>query len=178
MFATMLLRMTMKDDSRSYGGGWNNLLTVSTQILDSTLEKPNYIPIEQFTFTSYEVNYYIAFTIKDDEKLVFETSGELIDMLWFIMIQIIEQTLKNGSGEWTFPSLLRLESVDEQTLKLKTDLNEIVYPKNELVEALLEGFEEFMEFSIPYTLHTRPEIVEEMIAMYRKKVDTIRQTIT
>lgn len=153
------------------------MLTVSTQIFDATLEKPGYIPIEQFTFTSYEGNFYIAFTIKDDEKIVFEMSGELIDMLWFIMIQIIEQTLKDGSGQWTFPSLLRLESVDEQTLKLKTDLNEIVYPKNELIEALLEGFEEFMEFSIPYTLHTRPENVEELIFVYREKVENIRKAL-
>ena len=58
-----------------------------------------------------------------------------------------------------------------------TNGNEIVYPKNELVEALLEGFEEFMEFAIPYTLHTRPEIVEEMIALYRGKVERIHQAI-
>lgn len=154
------------------------MLTVETQIYDKTLEKPGYIAIEQFKFTSYEGNFYIAFTIKDDERIVFETSGELIDTLWFIMIQIIENTLKNGSDEWTFPTLLRLENIDAQTLKLKTDFNEIVYPKNELLEALLEGFEEFMEFSIPYTLHTRPEIVEEMIAFYRGKVDTIRQAIS
>ena len=154
------------------------MLTVETQIYDTTLEKPGYIAIEQFKFTSYEGNFYIAFTIKDDERIVFETSGELIDTLWFIMIQIIENTLKNGSDEWTFPTLLRLENIDAQTLKLKTDFNEIVYPKNELLEALLEGFEEFMEFSIPYTLHTRPEIVEEMIAFYRGKVDTIRQAIS
>ena len=85
------------------------MLTVSTQILDTTLEKPDYIPIEQYTFTSYEGNFYITLIIKDDEKSVFETSVELMDMLWFIMIQVIEETLKNGSGEWTFPSLLRLE---------------------------------------------------------------------
>ena len=153
------------------------MLTVSTQIFDATLEKPGYIPIEQFTFTSYEENYYIVLMIKDDEKVVFETSGELIDMLWFVMIQIIENTLKNGSDEWTFPTLLRLESIDEQTLKLKTDFNEIVYAKNDLLEALLEGFEEFMETSIIYTLHTRPEIVEEMIAFYLRKVEKIRQAI-
>ena len=150
---------------------------MSTQILDATLEKPDYIPIEQFTFTSYEGNFYIAFTIKDDEKVVFETSGERIDLLWFIMIQIIENTLKNGSDEWTFPTLLRLESVDHLTLKLQTNFNEIVYPKKDLLEALLEGFEEFMEFSIPYTLHTRPEIVEEMIYLYKGKVEEVRRAI-
>ena len=85
------------------------MLTVSTQILDTTLEKPDYILIDQYTFTSYEGNFYITLIIKDDEKSVFETSVELMDMLWFIMIQVIEETLKNGSGEWTFPSLLRLE---------------------------------------------------------------------
>ena len=153
------------------------MLTVSTEIFDATLETPGYIPLEQFTFTSYEGNFYIAFTIKDDEKVVFETSGESLDMLWFIMIQIIENTLKNGSDEWTFPTLLRLESVDHLTLKLKTDFNEIVYPKKDLLEALLEGFEEFMEFSIPYTLHTRPEIVEEMIDLYKGKVDEVRRAI-
>ncbi len=153
------------------------MLTISTQIFDATLEKPVYIPIEQYTFTSYEGNYYITFTIKDDEKIVFETSGELIDMLWFIMIQIVDETLKNGSDEWTFPTLLRLESVDEQTFKLKTDFNEIVYPKNELVEALLKGFEEFMEFYIPYMLHTRPENVEELIAFYGGKVENSRKAL-
>lgn len=153
------------------------MLTVSTQIFDTTLDKPSYIPIEQFTFTSYEGNFYISYTIKDDEKVVFETSGELIDMLWFVMIQIIENTLKNGSDEWTFPTLLRLESLDEKTLKLKTDFNEIIYPKKDLLEALLEGFEEFMEFVIPYTLHTRPEILEEMIYFYKGKVEKVRQAI-
>ena len=153
------------------------MLTVSTQIFDATVEKPEYIPIEQFTFTSYEGDFYIAFTIKDDEKVVFETSGERIDLLWFIMIQIIENTLKNGSDEWTFPTLLRLESVDYLTLKLQTNFNEIVYPKKDLLEALLEGFEEFMEFSIPYTLHTRPEIVEEMIYLYKGKVEEVGNAI-
>ena len=79
------------------------MLTVSTQILDTTLEKSDYIPSEQYTFTSYEGNFYIVLTIKNKKKIVFETSGELMDMLWFIMIQVIEETLENGSGEWTFP---------------------------------------------------------------------------
>ena len=153
------------------------MLTVSTQILDTTLEKPDYILIDQYTFTSYEGNFYIVLTIKDEEKIVFETSVELMDMLWFIMIQVIEETLKNGSGEWTFPALLRLESVSEQSLMLTNELTHIVYPKNDLLAALLEGFEEFMEFYIPYILHTRPEIVEEMLTMYRGKVGTIRQII-
>ena len=153
------------------------MLTVSTQILDTTLEKPDYILIDQYTFTSYEGNFYIALTIKDEEKIVFETSGELMDMLWFIMIQIIEETLKNGSGEWTFPALLRLESVSEQSLMLTNELTNIVYPKNDLLVALLEGFEEFMEFYIPYALHTRPENVEELLTMYRGKVETFHQLL-
>mgnify|MGYP003472932500 CR=1 FL=1 len=153
------------------------MLTVSTQILDTTLEKPDYIPIEQYTFTSYEGNFYITLIIKDDEKSVFETSVELMDMLWFIMIQVIEETLKNGSGEWTFPSLLRLERLDEQSLMLSNELTHIVYLKNDLLAALIEGFEEFMEFYIPYTLHTRPEILEEMLTMYRGKVETLRQML-
>ena len=53
----------------------------------------------------------------------------------------------------------------------QTNDNEIVYPKTELLEALLEGFKEFIEFAIPYTLHTRPEIVEETIALDRGKVE-------
>ena len=153
------------------------MLTVSTQILDTLLEKPDYIPIEQYTFTSYEGNFYITLTIKDDEKIVFETSAELMDMLRFIMIQVIEETLKNGSDEWTFPSLLRLESLDGQSLMLTNELTKIVYPKNDLLQALLEGFEEFMEFYISYTLNTRPEILDEMLTMYRGKVGTIRQAI-
>ena len=153
------------------------MLTVSTQILDTTLEKPDYIPIEQYAFTTYEGNFYIAFTIKDEEKIVFETSGELIDMLWFIMIQVIEETLKDGFGEWMFPSLLRLESLDKQSVMLTDEITKIVYPKNDLLAALLEGFEEFMEFYIPYALHTRPEILEEMVTMYRGKMVTIRQAI-
>lgn len=162
----------------SYRRAVKYLLTVSTQILDATLENPNFIPIEQFTFTSYEGNFYIVFTIKDGEISVFETSAELIDMLWFIMIQIIENTLKNGSDEWLFPTLLRLESVDEQTLKLKTDFNEVVYSKNELLGTLLEGFEEFMEFFIPYTLNTRPDIVVDIIDIYQGKLESIRHAIT
>ena len=153
------------------------MLTVSTQILDTTLEKPDYILIDQYTFTSYEGNFYITLTIKDEEKIVFETSGELMDMLWFIMIQVIEETFKNGSGEWTFPSLLRLKRLDDQSLMLTNELTKIVYPKNDLLAALLVGFEEFMEFYIPYTLHTRPEILDEMLTMYRGKVGTIRQAI-
>ena len=153
------------------------MLTVSTQILDTSLEKPVYIPIDQFTFKSHEGNFYISFTIKDKGESVFETSGELIDMLWFIMIQLIEQTLEKGSDEWTFPSLLRLELVDEQLLKLKSDIDEITYPKNNLLVALLEGFEDFMEFYIPYALHTRPESLEEILTFYRAKVESIRQVI-
>ena len=153
------------------------MLTVSTQILDTTLEKSDYIPSEQYTFTSYEGNFYIVLTIKDEEKIVFETSVELMDMLWFIMIQVIEETLKNGSGEWTFPALLRLESVSEQSLMLSNELTHIVYPKNDLLAALLEGFEEFMEFYIPYALHTRPENVEELLTMYRGKVETFHQLL-
>ena len=153
------------------------MLTVSTQILDTLLEQPDYIPIELYTFTSYEGNFYITFTIKDNEKIVFETSIELMDMLWFIMIQIIEETLKNGSGEWTFPSLLKLESLDDQSLMLTNEVTNIVYPKKDLLAALLEGFEQFMEFYIPYALHTRPENVEELLTMYRGKVETFRQML-
>ena len=75
------------------------------------------------------------------------------------------------------PLAFKVRKIYEQSLMLSNELTHIVYLKNDLLAALIEGFEEFMEFYIPYTLHTRPEILEEMLTMYRRKVENFRQML-
>ena len=75
------------------------------------------------------------------------------------------------------PLAFKVRKIYEQSLMLSNELTHIVYLKNDLLAALLEGFEEFMEFYIPYALHTRPENVEELLTMYRGKVETFHQLL-
>lgn len=138
------------------------------------IDNGQYIPLENVNLL--EGNHYIFFTLEEDDKVVFESSGELLDMLWFILLQVMEGALK-GADEWTFPSLLRMERVGEN-VTLMTDIHAVTYPIKELYPALLNGFTQFMTHADAYFKVERAEHYTQMQVLYEGKVRHLQKQIT
>ncbi|MER1957136.1 MAG: hypothetical protein ABS942_07140 [Solibacillus sp.] len=150
------------------------MLNVQTYIYDCSTEEGTFIPLKDYQFTHYEGNFYVYFAVKQNDEVIFETSSELADMLWFILLQIMEQAVVDGQGEWEFPSLLRMEYLEDGQFKLMHNSAEIIYPADVLFPALLDGFEQFMELMDRYFYNSEPTIYEQRVNGYREQAVRLR----
>ena len=150
------------------------MLNVQTYIYDSKTEEGKFIPLKDYQFTDYEGNFYVYFTVERNGEVIFETSSELADMLWFILLQIMEEAIVDGQGEWEFPSLLRMEYLPDGQFKLMHNSAEIIYPADVLFPALLDGFEQFMKLMDRYFYHNEASIYEQRVNGYREQAAGLR----
>lgn len=150
------------------------MLNVQTYIYDRTTEEGKFVPLKDYQFTDYEGNFYVYFTVERDDEVIFETSSELADMLWFILLQIMEEAIRDGQGEWEFPSLLRMEKLVDGQFKLMNTSAEIIYPYDVLFPALLDGFEQFMVLMDRYFYYSEPTIYEQRVSLYREQAISLR----
>lgn len=93
-----------------------------------------------------------AITLKYFEHSLLDvTLWDLVDQLWAYILNVIENLIHSGEGETYFPDQpvkLRLKSIPGDNVLYEIEANDhykVVLPKNELIEALLDGAEEFFK---------------------------------
>lgn len=93
-----------------------------------------------------------AITLKYFEQSLLDvTLWDLVDQLWAYILNVIENLLKSGEGETYFPDQpvkLRLKSIsgDKVLYELEAkDHFKVALPKNELIDTLLDGADEFFK---------------------------------
>ncbi|HWL11343.1 MAG TPA: hypothetical protein VNQ57_00015, partial [Ureibacillus sp.] len=125
------------------------MLKVETFILNPKYhseKNQRYIHSENFPFNEYkQSSLYCYIEIYEGCKLVFEGSLERCPEYWFIILQIMQQTLEVGMSEWEFPTLLRLEAVDPGTVRLTQNETAYLFPRNALFKALLDECKQLMD---------------------------------
>ncbi|NMO95001.1 hypothetical protein HII30_04250 [Paenibacillus lemnae] len=93
-----------------------------------------------------------AITLKYFEQSLLDVSlWDLVDQLWSYILNAIEELLNTGEAETYFPDQpvkIRLKSVSKDTVLYEIEANDhfkISIPKNELIETLLDGANEFFK---------------------------------
>ncbi|GFN34146.1 hypothetical protein [Paenibacillus xylaniclasticus] len=93
-----------------------------------------------------------AITLKYFEQSLLDiTLWDLVDQLWAYILNVIENLLNTGEGETYFPDQpvkLRLKAIsgDKVLYEIKAnDYYKVALPKNELIETLLDGADEFFK---------------------------------
>ena len=153
------------------------MLKVETYIQNPELHLNNqaerYIPSKYFPFNEYkESSLYCYIEIYEDSKLVFDGSLERCPDYWFIIMQIMQQTLEDGQGEWEFPTLLRLEAVDSGTVRLTQNETASLFSRNALFKALLNECKQLLE-----SMGTHTEYPPEAMESFYQQVDAISKKI-
>lgn len=86
-----------------------------------------------------------------EQTLLDTTLWDVVDQLWAYILNVLDDMLITGYGETYFPDQpvkLCLKSISENTILYEIESNEylkVVLPKNELIETLLDGADEFFK---------------------------------
>lgn len=157
------------------------MLKVKTFILNPkyTLENSKvekYIKAKTFSFkenSNFKSSLYCYIGIYDgDSNLIFESSLESCPQYWLIILQIIEETLEDGMGEWEFPTLLKFEAINSESIRLTQNESSYIFPKSTLLTALLEECKLIMDAMGVYT-----EYPPEAIESFYNKIETLHNKI-
>lgn len=86
---------------------------------------------------------------------MFDGAIEALPSYWLIVLQIIEKFFRDGVGEWEFPTLMKFEAVEADTIQVRQNEEINHFPKKALIKALLDACtifinasEKFMEYSV------------------------------
>lgn len=117
------------------------------------------ININNFSSSSKMELVYGFIEIHADHSKVFDGAIEALPSYWLIVLQIIEGVFRDWVGEWEFPTLLKFEAVDADTIQVRQ--NEKIYhvPNKAFIKALLDACtvfinasEKFMEYPVEIEL--------------------------
>lgn len=97
--------------------------------------------------------------IYDEGSKVFESTLELLPDYWFISLQMLEEIFEKGVGSWEFPTLLKFQVVDSNTILIQQDEELYHFSKKPLIQALLDACtmfvcasEKFMNYPYPFEM--------------------------
>lgn len=86
-----------------------------------------------------------------EQTLLDVTLWDLVDQLWAYILNVVESLLMTGEGETYFPDQpvkLHLKSISGDLVLYEIEANEhikVVLPKNEFIETILEGADDFFK---------------------------------
>lgn len=134
-----------------------------------------FIELNNFDFKKYGSELlYCYFEIHDkDSKVVFNSSLERCPEYYLVLLQLMNQTLKNGEAHWEFPSLLKFEALESETIRITQNEETFSFPKQPLFNALLEECRFLMDAIVPYK-----DYPSEGVALYYKDMDELYNKIS
>lgn len=152
------------------------MIRVETFIQNPTIANDNhgverYLSIDSFSVINKEELLYGYIEIYNEDTKVFESTIEVLPDYWFISLQMIEELFQEGVGSWEFPTLLKFETVDADTILIQQNEELYHFPKKTLIKAMLDACtvfvhasEKFLNYPYPYELVKEKylKIIEEL----------------
>ncbi len=145
------------------------MLQVETFMQNPEFEKGNY-ELERFlkasniSIVEKQQLIYGYIEIYDEGAKVFEGSLEVFPDYWFIILQLIEQFFNGGMGSYEFPTLLKFEAVDSETIRIVQNEETYSFLRKPLINALLEACTVFLQTSDKYIEYLHP--IESIKSLY------------
>lgn len=152
------------------------MIRVETFILDPEYINNNhheerYLNVDTYSLKDKQGLFSGHIEIYDGDSMIFKSILEVLPDYWFISLQLIEEVFQDGVGSWEFPTLLKFESVDADTLLIQQNEERYQFPKKPIIKAMLEACsvfvhasENFMDYPYPYELVKERylKIIEEL----------------
>lgn len=123
---------------------------------EDLVSMPKYIDLNIFLNQEIsEENIYGIIRLYQGDEQILEIPLDLIEQLWFIIIQLIRQVFEEKHGEWRFPNLLKFEMMNQSELVITNHKEVYVFPRKEIVDCILKGCLDFIEKYKSHTIYIR-----------------------